>query len=127
MRIRARLKRWLIVVALTLVIGVGVAWWMASRPTEWELKFERIQLGMSREQVTLILGPPTFDSGLGNDIISSPSSAPRKWMVWESDSEAILIHLHDNSIVAEKHYDRMTPMDNVRDCWQRVLGVRPPF
>jgi hypothetical protein len=127
MRIRARGKRWLIVVALTLVICFAAALWMACRPTEWELRFARVELGMSREQVTAILGPPMIDSGVGNVIVVSPSPAPQVWMVWQSDSEAILIHLHDNSIVAEKHYDRMTFMDNVRNCWQLVFGVLPPF
>src|ERR1700687_2430868 len=65
MRLPRRRTLWLSA-ALVLAVVVGVSWWLVARSRITQENFERIQNGMTYDEVTGILGKPTPLLGSGH-------------------------------------------------------------
>jgi SmpA / OmlA family len=67
-----------------IVFGVGLYWWLCASPLSLE-NYNQIQVGMTREQVESILGPPHWEvkpaSPWPPPIYSDIRLAPEEWWI----------------------------------------------
>ena len=97
MRFRGRCARWVgLLVLLVSVLPAGCG----SKVTQEN--FDKIQTGMSREDVKAILGEPTESSGVSVGTISGDS-----W-VWKTDGTVVTIQFVGGKVLA-KQFGRKAP------------------
>jgi hypothetical protein len=90
-RFRGRCARWLGLLAL-LVSGLAVG--CGSKVTQEN--FDKIQAGMSRDEVKSILGAPTESSGVGVGAVSGDA-----W-VWKKNGTVITIQFVGGKVLAKQ-------------------------
>ena len=91
MWLRGRCARW---VGLTALIVSGLAVGCGSKVTQEN--FDKVQAGMSREDVKSILGEPTESSGVGVGALSGDA-----W-VWKKNGTVITIQFVGGKVLAKQ-------------------------
>jgi hypothetical protein len=96
------LRRWWPAALVALIVaGVSTTTlysYLTSRGPFWE-KYQQVQMGMTEQQVTALLGPPTAKEHLGG------STAPYA-LIWKNDSQIITVQFYSDGIAYEKHFRR---------------------
>lgn len=125
MRFLPRRRRWCLLAVLALLL-VALAWWFEARPTVLQRQFDRIEIGMLRAEVVVVLGSPLVQENY-SDVRATKEGIPDYVAVWDHGGDyAILLFDFENRLV-KKTYKRRTLLDNAREAWGNVFNRNAPF
>lgn len=87
-------RRWLIVLAIVFVVSAGLCFLDPWNPIT-ERNWERIQIGMTEDQVVAILGPPGQASGIRGRFTHNWGTIlhPPAWRIWDCYNVRIVVDI----------------------------------
>jgi hypothetical protein len=95
-----------------LLVGAYVCkWHFASSITAYDL--DRIQMGMTLDEVTAILRTPPDQKGFRS--------------VWEGEGGDVVLFFDDRGHAYSKHFEQVSGISRLRRAWLRKFGTVAPF
>jgi hypothetical protein len=99
---------------MAFVVG---AWFFVPRSRITQANFDRIETGMTQEEVTAVLGPPNLGLTLGSF---------RPVAAWADGPDVITVTMDEDGRVSDKEYTAPTPWRRLRwhvNEWLVKLGI----
>src|SRR5262245_5992728 len=103
---------------------VALCLWPNGPSTLTRANFDRVQVGMTMDEVEALIGPATVrDMVIGVNLPNNPMVI----QYWDAGATYVYVWLDDTGLVSEKQYVEQSISDRLRYWWLRWVGTLPPF
>jgi hypothetical protein len=106
------------------VVALLVCLWAGSGGPLKRANFDRIEVGMTLDEVTDILGPhrpgPRF-------MLINGGPSPLELATWSSFGASVAVYVDTGGRIRAKQYHEITITDRLRELWYRAFRRAAPF